>query len=118
MILHGIDPFELPSLKRKILTKNISDQREARLLELFVVVNAIREGATRIAGGQTDGAGVRDAFNAYRDLLFPELREEKAAKAVSSKVLLEREFKKGPMIARAIDDGKGQRKKMPKRKKN
>lgn len=77
---------------------------------------AIRETGKMIAGAQSLGNGVQDALGAYKELLFPEFKEERDAKAASTKILLEREHASGSFQVRALDDGKGNKKRQVKRK--
>lgn len=81
-------------------------REQVRFRRTMVLVNAIIHTGKMVAqaaagsGSSSDGDELQKSINGLKELMFPELAEDREEKAREAKKLIEEEMNKGPMKAR------------------
>ena len=85
--------------------------QEAEFLKFRAIIEAIIYAANGIAGSDPSSDTLESLISSVKNILLPDLAEEKEDKATKVKELMKAELERGPFKVEAMDFGKGRSKK-------
>lgn len=102
--LSGLDPADLESHQTSFLLEHLRHREEVRYAEVTLMVAASIH-AGKIAGQQEPGDSLGSALRHYKNLVFPDIKNDLEGKARKKEDILKHEFERGPLKVQSLEYG-------------
>ena len=111
LLARGVD-YEMGSARDTMSRMGLEHERKVLFAQTQLLVNAIMTVGSAIVSSvtksdaQSDDKAYQKSYDAFRDLLLPELKEDQDKKAGRAKEILEEEIRKGGFYVEPMEEMK------------